>query len=96
MIIHVNPMHSFTYGNTRVDVYHANIDEGLQKHEHDFSHATMCTSGSCLITKEDKQIVINKNSQPINLVANQWHEIVATEDNTVFVNIFVEPTTTEE
>jgi quercetin dioxygenase-like cupin family protein len=96
MMTQINPTHSFNYEGTRVNVYHANKGEGLQKHVHSFAHATMCTSGSCLIKKENKQVVINKNSQPVNLVANQWHEIVATEDNTVFVNIFVEPTTIEE
>jgi len=31
-----------------------------------------------------------KYSQPLNLPANEWHEIEALEDETVFVNIFAE------
>jgi len=34
--------------------------------------------------------VIDKYTQPIELVANEWHEIEALEDDTVFVNIFAE------
>jgi hypothetical protein len=33
---------------------------------------------------------MNKNSQPLNLPAGEWHEIEALEDNTVFVNVFAE------
>lgn len=33
---------------------------------------------------------IEKNSQPLNLPAGEWHEIEALEDNTVFVNVFAE------
>jgi len=30
------------------------------------------------------------NTQPVNLTANEWHEIEALEDVTVFVNVFAE------
>ena len=33
---------------------------------------------------------MDKNTQPINLLAPDWHEIEALEDGTVFVNIFAE------
>ena len=33
---------------------------------------------------------MNKHTQPINLVAYEWHEIEACEDNTVFCNVFAE------
>jgi quercetin dioxygenase-like cupin family protein len=71
-------------------VYHANKGEGLVKHEHTFAHATMCNSGSCVIRKEGKQVTITKDTQPVNLIANEWHEIEALEDGTVFVNVFAE------
>lgn len=82
--------HSFAYDGVNISVYHANKGEGLPKHEHIYSHATFCTSGSCYIRKENKELLIDKNTQPLNLVANEWHEIEAAEDNTVFCNIFAD------
>jgi len=89
MII-LNPIHSFKYDGIYILVYHANKGEGLPKHDHIYAHATMCHSGSCLITKENKSLVMNKDTQPVNLIAGEWHEIEALEDNTVFVNVFAE------
>ena len=84
------PAHSFTYDGAQINIYHANTGEGLLKHEHTFSHATYCSSGSCVVRKANKEVVINKFSQPANLIANEWHEIEALEDNTVFMNVFAE------
>lgn len=86
----IEPAHYFTYDGATVVIFHANKGEGLPKHTHNFAHATMCHSGSCWIRKEGKEVLITKETQPINLVANEWHEIEAAEDNTVFVNIFAE------
>jgi hypothetical protein len=33
---------------------------------------------------------MTKESQPITLKANEWHEIEALEDGTVFCNVFAE------
>jgi quercetin dioxygenase-like cupin family protein len=88
MTIRVEPKHVFSYDGAQVNVYHANKGEGLPKHEHTFAHATFCTGGSCLIRKEGKEVVINKMSKPINLIANEWHDIEALEDGTVFINVF--------
>ena len=82
--------HSFTYDGTQINVYHANKGEGLEKHEHIYSHATMCNSGSCVVRVEGKDLIINKNTKPVNLIGGKWHEIEALEDETVFVNIFAE------
>jgi quercetin dioxygenase-like cupin family protein len=90
MMTHLSPTHSFNYDGTRVNVFHANKGEGLSRHTHEFAHATMCNAGSCWIRKAGKEILITKETQPINLVANEWHEIEAAEDGTVFVNIFAE------
>jgi len=60
----------------------------LIKHSHTFAHLTMCHAGSCVIRKENKELVITKDSQPVNLSPFEWHEIEALEDDTVFVNIF--------
>lgn len=84
------PKHSFTYEGAQLNVYHANKGEGLPKHKHTFSHATMCNAGSIVVRKEGKELIVNKDTQPLNLVAAEWHEIEALEDNTVFVNVFAE------
>lgn len=86
----IAPRHSFTYDGAQLYVYHANKGEGLPKHEHVYSHATICNAGSCWVRKEDKELLMTKETQPVNLVANEWHEIEAAEDGTVFVNIFAE------
>lgn len=80
----------FVYENTQIEIYHANKGEGIGKHSHNFSHATMCNAGSCWVRKEGKEILVTKETQPINLVANEWHEIEAAEDGTVFINVFAE------
>jgi len=90
MTIQISPKHTFTYDGAILNIYHANKGEGLSKHEHTFAHATMCNSGSCIIRKENKEFVLTKHTKPINLVANEWHEIEALEDETVFVNVFAE------
>lgn len=74
--------------NITLNVYHANNGEGLPKHEHTFSHLTFCHSGSCLVRNERRSLVMNKDTQPVNLLANEWHDIEALEDGTVFVNVF--------
>jgi quercetin dioxygenase-like cupin family protein len=90
MIAFIGPKHSFTYDGAQLNVYHANTGEGLEKHEHLYSHATICHAGSCKVSLEGRSYIINKNSQPLNLPAHEWHEIVALEDETVFVNVFSE------
>ena len=86
----VTPQHSFTYDGVRMNVFHANTGEGLPKHNHEFSHATMVNSGSVIVRKENKELVMTKHTQPVNLKAGEWHEIEALEDGTVFVNVFAE------
>ena len=90
MVINILPKHDFTYDKTFIRVFHGNKGEGLPKHTHSFTHLTVCHSGSCLVSLEGRSYTIDKNSQPLNLPADQWHEIEALEDNTVFVNVFAE------
>jgi quercetin dioxygenase-like cupin family protein len=90
MTLTISPRHQFTYDGAQLNIYHANTGEGLPKHEHMYSHATMCNAGSCVIRVEDKELVMTKDTQPVNLIAGKWHEIEALEDNTVFVNVFAE------
>jgi quercetin dioxygenase-like cupin family protein len=90
MTTQANLRHSFTYDSAQINVYHANKGEGLPRHQHIYSHATICHNGSCLVSLEGRSYTIDKNSKPLNLPANEWHEIEALEDDTVFVNIFAE------
>ena len=73
-----------------LNVYHANAGEGLPRHEHAYSHLTFCHAGKCIVRKEGRELVMTKDTQPVNLVAGEWHEIEALEDGTVFVNVFAE------
>lgn len=86
----VTPRFMVTQDGTTLNVYHANKGEGLLKHEHVYSHLTMCHAGSIKVSNERRSLVMTKDTQPVNLVANEWHEIEALEDGTVFVNVFAE------
>ena len=83
------PKHSFVYDGARVNIYHANKGEGLPKHAHTYAHATMCHSGSCAVRKEGKEVIVTKETQPINLKEIEWHEIEALEDGTVLSLIHI-------
>ena len=89
-VVNIPPKHSFVYDGVRMNIYHANKGEGLAKHDHLFSHATFCMSGACYVRKEGKELYVTKETQPLNLVAHEWHEIEAAEDGTVFCNVFAE------
>jgi quercetin dioxygenase-like cupin family protein len=82
------PFHSFNYAGATVQIYHADKEEGLKEHSHTWNHATVCHSGSCLVRVNGKEIVLNPNSQPIDLPANVVHEIESLEDKTVFMTVF--------
>ena len=84
------PTQQFSFNGVSFSVYHVNKGEGISRHEHDFNHLTICHSGSIVIRKENKEVIANKESGAFNLPANQWHEIEALKDNTVFVNISAE------
>ena len=89
-MIAVGPRHTVTYDGAIMNVYHANTGEGLPRHEHAYAHLTMCHSGKCSVRKEGRELVMTKDTQPVNLTAAEWHEIEALEDGTVFVNVFSE------
>lgn len=86
----VRPKFSVTQDGTTLNIFHANKGEGLPRHEHDYSHLTMCFAGSCMLRKANKELVITKDSQPVNFIGGEWHEIEALEDGTVFLNSFAE------
>lgn len=89
-VTNIQPKFSVTYDGATMNVYHADKSQGLPKHVHTFPHLTMCHAGSIVVRKEGKELVMTKSTQPVNLVANEWHEIEALEDGTVFVNVFAE------
>jgi len=86
----VIPFHVFTIAGSTTNVYHTKEGEGLPKHTHVYPHITYCANGSIVVRKEGKELRMNKTSAPVLLVANEWHEIEALEDETVFVNVFAE------
>ena len=90
MVTPANLKHVFTYDGAQLNVYHADKGQGLPTHSHSYAHATMCNAGSCVIKLDGRSYTMNKNSQPLNLLAGEWHEIEALEDGTVFVNVFSE------
>ena len=85
-----SPKHSVTYDGAVMNVYHCDKGQGLPRHEHIYAHLTMCHAGSLIIRKEGRELVMTKDTQPVNLTANEWHEVEALEDGTVFVNVFSE------
>lgn len=90
MILLITPRFVVTQDGTTLNIYHAAKGEGLPKHDHIYSHLTICLAGSIIVRKENKELVMTKETQPVNLVANEWHEIEAIEDGTVFINVFAE------
>lgn len=90
MIQMIAPRFTVTYDGATLNVFHANKGEGLPRHAHSYAHLTMCHAGSCVVRKEGRELVMTKDTQPVNLTANEWHEIEALEDGTVFVNVFAE------
>lgn len=89
-MITVAPKHRFSHENTLLYVFHADKNEGLPQHTHSYSHVVMCNAGSIIVRKQNRELVMTKDTQPVNLRAGEWHEIEALEDGTVFVNVFAE------
>jgi quercetin dioxygenase-like cupin family protein len=88
--VHAPLAYSVDYAGCTFATYHADKGQGIPRHEHWYPHLTMCHAGSCVLRKEGIELVITKSSQPVNLIQNEWHEIEALEDGTVFVNVFMQ------
>lgn len=84
----LEPEHIFTYAGATINVYRGSKGTGLPKHDHSFTHATYCTSGSIRVTKENVDVVLKPEDKPVNLKANEWHQIECLEKNTAFINVF--------
>jgi hypothetical protein len=82
------PTYTFLYDQVRFSVYHANIGEGLIRHEHTFAHLTMCVAGKSAIRKENIYKEIDKDTTPVILKENEWHEVESLVDGTIFINVF--------
>lgn len=91
-MIKVSPVHSFSIEGTSHNVYHVNAGEGLPEHQHEYAHATVCHAGKLAVRKENFYREMTKESKPIMLKENEWHELEALENNTVFENIFKDGT----
>ena len=89
-MITIYPVFSVSQDNTNLSVYHPNKGEGIPRHAHSYSHLTMCHAGSIIIRKEGRELIMTKDTRPVSLIANEWHEIEALEDGTIFVNVFAE------
>lgn len=87
MVISINPVHTFTFNEVTTNVYNADTREGLPRHEHTTEHITFVVTGKIIIRKENKELIADKDTMPVMLRANEWHEIEALEDNTVFINV---------
>ena len=90
MINPIPPRFLIRQDGVSLNIFHANVGQGLPKHDHSYSHLTMCHAGSCIVRKEGRELVMTKDTQPVNLTAGEWHEIEALEDGTIFVNVFAE------
>jgi quercetin dioxygenase-like cupin family protein len=85
----VYPAMNFSVGEAQVAIYVANRGEGLPKHEHPYMHITCVTHGACLIKTARRVFTLKAWDLPIELPANEWHEIEAEEDGTTFTNIWI-------
>lgn len=87
------PTYSFTVNGATINVFHVPVaGEGHPKHVHDYDHVTVVHAGKLLVTTPNVQFEMTKDSKPIVFPANEWHELEAIEDGTVFCNVFGEGT----
>jgi quercetin dioxygenase-like cupin family protein len=84
----ITPIFRYNYNKTNNSIYKANTGDGLPKHEHTFAHTTLCIQGKIIVRKENKELIVNMYDKPLLLTENEWHEIEALEDNTIFINQF--------
>jgi quercetin dioxygenase-like cupin family protein len=89
-MITINPYKKISYKGLVLNVYRGNIGEGLPFHEHKHSHASVCIEGKIKAKTKDKEAILDRDSHCIDLLPNKPHEIEILEDNTVFINIFLE------
>lgn len=89
-VVNTEAKHTMVWDNVLFMTYHCEIGQGIAKHSHPYSHATQCHAGSIKLSKEGISVVLTPEHPPIKLLENEWHEIEALEESTVFVNILTE------
>ena len=83
----VTSFYRFTFGSHEHFVYYCSKGEGLPRHDHLFPHITICHAGKIVVRKEGIEKEFTAISGAVLLKENEWHEIEALEDETVFENI---------
>ena len=84
-----NPRFFFAVENCIINTFHIDkAGEGHPKHMHDYNHVTQVHAGRLLVTTAKTSFEMDKDTKPILFPANEWHELEALEDGTVFCNIF--------
>jgi quercetin dioxygenase-like cupin family protein len=86
MMFSIAPTTKYVYNGVKSAIYIANAGQGLPRHEHNFSHTTVCIQGRMVVRKEGKELELTPLDSPLLLTANEWHEIEALEPNTIFMN----------
>ena len=86
MMFSISSTTRYVYKGVSSSIYVADIGQGLPRHEHTFSHTTVCIQGKMVVRKEGKELELTPLDSPLLLAANEWHEIVALEPNTIFMN----------
>jgi quercetin dioxygenase-like cupin family protein len=83
------PRFIFTIDGCTINTFHIDkAGEGHPKHDHDYDHVTQVHSGRLRVTMEHTTFEMTKDTKPIKFPANQWHELEAVEDGTIFCNVF--------
>ncbi len=85
------PTYSFNVNGATINTFHIpKAGEGHPKHQHEYNHVTMVHSGRLLVTTPKVTFEMTKDTRPILFPADEWHELEAIEDGTVFTNVFGE------
>lgn len=84
------PKYHFTIDGATVNTFHIEIaGDGHPKHQHTWDHVTLVHAGRLKVrTQHNGEFEMTKDTKPIVFPANQWHELEALEDGTVFTNVF--------
>ena len=92
MVDFIKPSIDFVLVGTRVQAFLADRGQGLPSHIHSRSHALFVVSGSIVIRILDERCNLTTHyrdawDQPVELPEDRWHEIEASEDNTIFMTV---------
>ena len=77
----------YSFNGTTSVVYKMDKGEKIRNHKHSFVHSTGVISGSTLLTVDGDYPLSMKEGDNRNLPANIFHEIEATSDVTIVINM---------